>query len=131
MARGHQEARPAGVGPGSGTRLLVRGRTGLLIALPALRERKHLYCGPAGIRQERRPPWGGAVTVADRQHERGERVGVGRVEQPHSAEFGGVPLPRRGLPLGEPFRRVGLASRGIGPGAGAACRAKLAAAVVA
>ena len=49
MARGHQEARPAAAGPGSGTRLLGTGAgTGLLIALPALRQRKHL-CGPAGI----------------------------------------------------------------------------------
>src|SRR5437773_8512838 len=42
---GHQEARPTGAGPGSGTRLLRGGGTGLLIGLPAVRERKHPYAG--------------------------------------------------------------------------------------
>ena len=43
---GHQEARPTGAGPGSGTRLPEWGEgTGLLIPLPALREPKPPHCG--------------------------------------------------------------------------------------
>ena len=79
MARGHQEARPTGAGPGSGTRLLETGEeTGLLIVLPALRERKQPYCGATGIRQKR-PRGDGRVRGPVREVTRLDGVGPARV----------------------------------------------------
>ena len=45
-----QEARPTGAGPGSGTRLLVReGNRASEWQVPAVRERKHPWCGAPGL----------------------------------------------------------------------------------
>jgi hypothetical protein len=94
MAWGHQEARPTGAGPGSGTRLLMRGEgTGLLIALPALRECKHPYCGSDRSTPEKGPRGDGRVRGPVREV---TRLDGGR---PAGALRAVNPLTRKGAAL--------------------------------